>query len=111
MSANISETTRRWLRLAGAAALVVSGAIHLDLYLTGYRLITTIGPLFFVQTVATIGLGRALGFHDPFATVSCRFRFRGHDHCPPDHQGLLAPSLWSLAPSYEVPERERESNW
>ncbi|HUY06546.1 MAG TPA: cupredoxin domain-containing protein [Acidimicrobiales bacterium] len=64
MSANISQATRRWLRLAGAAALVVSGAIHLDLYLTGYRLIATIGPLFFVQSVAAIGLGLTLVFQD-----------------------------------------------
>jgi len=32
------------LRLAGAALLVATGAIHLDLYLTGYRHIPKIGP-------------------------------------------------------------------
>jgi hypothetical protein len=31
------------LRVAGAALLIATGAIHLDLYLTGYRTIPTIG--------------------------------------------------------------------
>jgi hypothetical protein len=31
------------LRVAGAGLLIATGAIHLDLYLTGYRTIPTIG--------------------------------------------------------------------
>ena len=34
------------LRLAGGGLLVATGAIHLDLYLTGYRSIPTIGWLY-----------------------------------------------------------------
>ena len=44
-------------RLLGAGALLASGAIHLDLYLTGYRSIPTIGPLFLVQTAAALLVG------------------------------------------------------
>jgi predicted lipoprotein with Yx(FWY)xxD motif len=38
--------------IAGAALLIASGAIHLDLYLTGYNSIPTIGPLFLLQIIA-----------------------------------------------------------
>ena len=44
------------LRLAGAGLLVASGAIHLDLYLTGYQSIPTIGWLFLLQVTAAVGL-------------------------------------------------------
>jgi predicted lipoprotein with Yx(FWY)xxD motif len=40
------------LRLAGAGLLVATGAIHLDLYLTGYRTIPTIGWMFLLQVIA-----------------------------------------------------------
>ena len=50
----------RWprlaLRMAGAALLGRTGAIHLDLYLTGYRSIPTIGWLFLLQVIAAFGL-------------------------------------------------------
>ena len=39
------------LRVAGAVLLAVSAGIHLDLYLTGYRSIPTIGWLFLLQVV------------------------------------------------------------
>ncbi len=45
------------LRLVGAALMLATGAIHLDLYLTGYRSIPTIGPLFLLQVIAAFGLG------------------------------------------------------
>jgi len=45
------------LRLIGAGLLVATGAIHLDLYLTGYRTIPTIGWLFLLQVIAAFGLG------------------------------------------------------
>ncbi len=44
------------LRVAGAALLAAAGAIHLDLYLTGYRTIPTIGWLFLLQTITAFGL-------------------------------------------------------
>jgi predicted lipoprotein with Yx(FWY)xxD motif len=61
------EKTQRaglnWLRLgfrlAGAGLLAVTGAIHLDLYLTGYRSIPVIGPLFLLQVIAAFGLAAA----------------------------------------------------
>jgi hypothetical protein len=37
------------LLVAGAALLMASAAIHLQLWANGYRSITTIGPLFFAQ--------------------------------------------------------------
>jgi predicted lipoprotein with Yx(FWY)xxD motif len=49
------DKTVRWLRrrlhAAGALLLAVSGCIHLELYLTGYRSIPTIGWLFLVQAI------------------------------------------------------------
>ncbi len=43
-------------RLVGAGLLVTTGAVHLDLYLTGYRTIPTIGWLFLLQVIAAFGL-------------------------------------------------------
>jgi predicted lipoprotein with Yx(FWY)xxD motif len=43
---------RYGLRLAGAGLLVATAAVHLDLYLTGYRTIPTIGLLFLLQVIA-----------------------------------------------------------
>ena len=51
---------RSWLGIVGAALLVAAGAIHLDLYLTGYRTIPTIGPLFLLQVIAAFVLAIAI---------------------------------------------------
>jgi hypothetical protein len=40
------------LRVTGAGLLAASASIHLDLYLTGYRSIPTIGWLFLLQVIA-----------------------------------------------------------
>ena len=48
------------LRVTGAGLLVAAGAIHLDLYLTGYRTIPVIGWLFLLQVIAAFGLGLAV---------------------------------------------------
>ena len=48
------------LRVAGAGLLIATGAIHLDLYLTGYRSIPTIGWLFLLQVIAAFGLALAV---------------------------------------------------
>ncbi len=45
------------LRVIGAGLLVATAAIHLDLYLTGYRTIPTIGWLFLLQVISAFGLG------------------------------------------------------
>jgi predicted lipoprotein with Yx(FWY)xxD motif len=54
----------RWaravLRVAGSGLLITTGAIHLDLYLTGYQTIPTIGWLFLLQVIAAFGLGLAV---------------------------------------------------
>jgi predicted lipoprotein with Yx(FWY)xxD motif len=46
--------------IVGAALLIASGSIHLDLYLTGYRSIPTIGWLFLLQIIAAFGLALAI---------------------------------------------------
>jgi len=51
---------RSWYGIAGAAFLIASGAIHLDLYLTGYNSIPTIGPLFLLQVISAFLLAIAI---------------------------------------------------
>jgi len=57
-----ARRARAWLalRLAGGGLLIATGAIHLDLYLTGYRSIPTIGWLFLFQVIAAFLLGGAV---------------------------------------------------
>jgi predicted lipoprotein with Yx(FWY)xxD motif len=52
--------TRIVLRVAGSGLLIATAAIHLDLYLTGYRTIPTIGWLFLLQVIAAFALGLAV---------------------------------------------------
>lgn len=47
-------------RLLAVGLLSATGAIHLDLYLTGYRSVATIGPLFLFQVVSALVLAAAL---------------------------------------------------
>jgi predicted lipoprotein with Yx(FWY)xxD motif len=58
------RSASRWpaviLRVAGSGLLIATAAIHLDLYLTGYRTIPTIGWLFLLQVIAAFGLGLAV---------------------------------------------------
>jgi predicted lipoprotein with Yx(FWY)xxD motif len=51
---------RSWPGIVGAALLVATGAIHLDLYLTGYRTIPTIGWLFLLQVIAAFVLAAVI---------------------------------------------------
>ena len=59
-----APSARGWLqiilRLAGSGLLMATAAIHLDLYLTGYRTIPTIGWLFLLQVIAAFALGLAV---------------------------------------------------
>src|SRR4029077_9459527 len=48
------------LRVAGAMLLAVSAGIHLDLYVTGYRSIPTIGWLFLLQFIGGLTLAVAV---------------------------------------------------
>jgi predicted lipoprotein with Yx(FWY)xxD motif len=48
---NHGSTLQLGLRISGAVLLAVSAGIHLDLYLTGYRKIPTIGWLFLMQVI------------------------------------------------------------
>lgn len=53
-----SREGRPWraplLGLGGAVLLLAAAGVHLDLYLTGYRNIPTIGPLFLVQVASAV---------------------------------------------------------
>jgi plastocyanin len=58
-------------RLAGAVLLAVTGGIHLDLYLTGYRHIPTIGPLFLLQIIVAFLLAIAVALvRSPLAAAA-----------------------------------------
>jgi predicted lipoprotein with Yx(FWY)xxD motif len=48
------------LRVTGAGLLAATAAIHLDLYVTGYRNIPTIGWLFLLQIIAGFALAAAV---------------------------------------------------
>jgi predicted lipoprotein with Yx(FWY)xxD motif len=45
------------LRVTGAGLLIAVGAIHLDLYVTGYRTIPVIGGLFLLQVIVAFAVG------------------------------------------------------
>jgi predicted lipoprotein with Yx(FWY)xxD motif len=51
---------RPTLRVTGAGLLAATAAIHLDLYLTGFRNIPTIGVLFLLQIIAGFALAAAV---------------------------------------------------
>src|SRR5499427_4359531 len=48
------------LRVSGAGLLAATAAIHLDLYLTGFKNIPTIGPLFLLQVITGFVLAAAV---------------------------------------------------
>ena len=56
----LSRSQRLGLRVAGAGLLAATGAIHLDLYVTGYRTIPTVGWLFLVQVIMAFFLAAAV---------------------------------------------------
>ena len=56
----LSQSWRLALRIAGAGLLAATAATHLDLYLTGYQTIPTIGWLFLLQVIAGFGLAVAV---------------------------------------------------
>jgi len=56
----LNRSQRLGLRVAGSGLLTASAAIHLDLYLTGYRTIPTIGWLFLLQAITAFFLAAAV---------------------------------------------------
>ena len=62
--AQLTSPLSRWavtlLAVAGAALLVWSGVIHLQLWSGGYRDISVIGPLFLIQGITSIALALPL---------------------------------------------------
>jgi predicted lipoprotein with Yx(FWY)xxD motif len=48
------------LRVVGSGLLIATASIHLDLYVTGYRTIPTIGWLFLLQIIVAFALGLAV---------------------------------------------------
>jgi hypothetical protein len=62
--AQLTSPVSRWavtlLAVVGAALLVWSGVIHLQLWSDGYRDISVIGPLFLIQGIASIALALAV---------------------------------------------------
>jgi predicted lipoprotein with Yx(FWY)xxD motif len=56
----LTRPLRLGLRVAGAGLLAATAAIHLDLYVTGYRTIPTIGWLFLVQVIVAFVLAVAV---------------------------------------------------
>ena len=62
--AQLTSPLSRWavtlLAVAGAALVVWSGVIHLQLWFDGYRDISVIGPLFLIQAITSIVLALAL---------------------------------------------------
>jgi len=55
-----NRAQRLGLRVTGAGLLAATGTIHLNLYLTGYRTIPTIGWLFLVQVITAFLLAAAV---------------------------------------------------
>jgi predicted lipoprotein with Yx(FWY)xxD motif len=55
-----SVTSWRLASLGGSALLIATGAIHLDLYLTGYQTLPTIGWLFLIQVISAFALAFAV---------------------------------------------------
>ena len=60
LSTPLTQSWQLGLRVVGAGLLVATGAIHLDLYLTGYRTIPTIGWMFLLQVIVAFGLAVAV---------------------------------------------------
>src|SRR2546429_4148186 len=83
------------MRVAGSGLLIATAAIHLDLYLTGYRTIPTIGWLFLLQVIAAFGLGLAvLAIPSRLAIASRLAAAAGAGFAPATLRGSL-PSGWA----------------
>ena len=61
---------------SGGGLLIATAAIHLDLYLTGYRTIPTIGWLFLLQVIAASRSAGSCCSRQPAGRGRCRRRLR-----------------------------------
>src|SRR5215469_9928694 len=87
----------RWpLRIAGAGLLIATAAIHLDLYLTGYRTISVIGPLFLFQVIVTFALALAV-LVTPLLAGSSRHAARAGWAAWADAASAAAGALFAVA--------------
>jgi predicted lipoprotein with Yx(FWY)xxD motif len=59
-NSRLQPSWRLLLRVIGAGLLIATASIHLDLYLTGYNTIPTIGPLFLLQVIVGFAAGLAV---------------------------------------------------
>jgi hypothetical protein len=60
MSRATADVPTRLLQAAAAVTLTVSGYIHAQLYLDGYRFIHAVGVMFLIQAAASFGLATLL---------------------------------------------------
>ena len=79
------------LRVAGSGLLIATAAIHLDLYLTGYRTIPTIGWLFLLQVIAAFGLGLAVLVIPSRLVIASRLAAAAGAGLRPRHPRRLPP--------------------
>jgi len=72
-----SLSRRSLYAIAGAVLLIASASIHLDLYLTGYRTIPTIGWLFLLQVIAAYLLAAGILVTQVLLTFASRLAAAG----------------------------------
>src|ERR1700750_164623 len=93
--AHAGRTAPGWaaviLRVAGSGLLIATAAIHLDLYLTGYRTIPTIGWLFMLQVIAVFRLRLAPPVHPQPAGRREPAGGRGGSRLRPRHPRRVPP--------------------
>jgi hypothetical protein len=93
------------LHAVGLGLLIATGAIHLGLYLTGYRTIPAISRLFLLQVIAAFGLGLAA------PAIPGRLAVAGGSRLRPRHPRRLPVGLdraaWVHRGSHGRPHRRR----
>src|ERR1700756_4654943 len=90
------------VRVAGSGLLIATAAIHLDLYLTGYRTIPTIGWLFLLQVIAAFGLGLAVLAIPPRLVPSSRLAAAASPRVPGRSARSGEPTALSNSPTTRI---------
>ena len=108
---------RSWYGIAGAVLLIASGAIHLDLYVTGYQSIPTIGWLFLLQVITAFvlaiaipltgswvlaGVGAGFALSPPWAAICSRSgsACSGSPRCARPRESWPGSSTWPPSPRW-----------